>query len=181
MILVDTLEKKNVHVIRYFDAHNIPWKPLRLAQGDYMLEGNDAITIDRKSGLQEVYGNLIGSQHVRFRNECIRAQEAGQSLVVLIETQSKESFSWNTENEPPIEFVSDVHKWVNPRTRWFFATRKSPRFATKKKQYPPLSSASLQRMMETMTEKYGVVWRFTPKNRCGEEIAHLLGFNDFAE
>lgn len=57
----------------------------KLFVGDYSKIDNMSICIDTKRNWEELAGNICGPQHIRFRAECIRAQENGIQLVVLIE------------------------------------------------------------------------------------------------
>ena len=148
------------------------WKPLRLAQGDYMAEDNDVLTIDRKSGLQAVYGNLIGREHARFKRECDRAVKAGQRLIVLVETHDEERHKWCVCKEPPIENLEDVHRWKNPREKLYYS---SPHIAVNgRKPRPPVSAKQLQKVMETMAAEHGVEWRFVRSEDCGKKIIEIL-------
>lgn len=172
IILVDTLEKKNKHITDAFEAACISWRPLRLKQGDYMKNGVDATTIDRKSGLQEVYGNLIGKEHARFKRECDRAMEAGQRLIVLVETHYEERHKWCVCKEPEIKTLEDVHKWRNPREKLFYS---SPQLIINgRKPRPPVSAKQLQKIMETMAAEHGVEWMFVRSEDCGKKIIEIL-------
>lgn len=103
MIICDSREKKNQHVLRYFDVHNIPYRIQKLDVADYMLEGMDGFAIDRKQNLSELSTNLMNRKdHARFWKEVRRAKEAGMRMVVLCEHGGK------------IRSVQDVAGWQNP-------------------------------------------------------------------
>ena len=103
MIICDSREKKNQHVLRYFDVHNIPYRIQKLDVADYMLEGVDRFAIDRKQNLSELSTNLMNRKdHARFWKEVRRAKEAGMRMVVLCEHGGK------------IRSVQDVAGWQNP-------------------------------------------------------------------
>lgn len=103
MIICDSREKKNQHVLRYFDVHNIPYRIQKLDVADYMLEGVDGFAIDRKQNLSELSTNLMNRKdHARFWKEVRRAKEAGMRMVVLCEHGGK------------IRSVQDVAGWQNP-------------------------------------------------------------------
>jgi hypothetical protein len=185
MILVDNREKKNLHITDYFDASGIPWRSIKLDQGDYMREGVDGLTIDRKNGLSETYSCMIPGRpinkkgetnHDRFRNECLRAKESGQRLIVLVETHDKETFFQRgvgavTVSEPTILTVTDVAKWVNPRRVAFSRAKKT---GVDVDRQPPIDSATLMRTMQTFSIRYGVEWQFVPMMYCGKKIAEIL-------
>ena len=103
MIICDSRERKNQHVLRYFDAHGIPYRIQKLDVADSMLEGVDGFAIDRKQNLAELSTNLMNRKdHARFWKEVRRAKEAGMRMVVLCEHGGK------------IRSVQDVAGWQNP-------------------------------------------------------------------
>lgn len=103
MIICDSRERKNQHVLRYFDDHGIPYRIQKLDVADYMLEGVDGFAIDRKQNLSELSTNLMNRKdHARFWKEVRRAKEAGMRMVVLCEHGGK------------IRSVQDVAGWQNP-------------------------------------------------------------------
>lgn len=103
MIICDSRERKNQHVLRYFDAHGIPYRIQKLDVADYMLEGVDGFAIDRKQNLAELSTNLMNRKdHARFWKEVRRARDAGIRMVVLCEHGGK------------IRSILDVEGWQNP-------------------------------------------------------------------
>lgn len=94
VILVDTREKTS-HILDFFDKKGITWKKKKLDYGDYsfMLPANDKlniprdiyfdkkITIEKKSNLTEVSGNLTTSRD-RLEKELALAPK---NKVILIE------------------------------------------------------------------------------------------------
>ena len=83
MIICDTREKKNQHVLAYFDRNGIDYTVAKLDTGDYMLPGG-LVTVDRKQNLEELAGNLCSKSN-RFWREDRRAHDTGLKMVVLIE------------------------------------------------------------------------------------------------
>lgn len=83
-ILVDSREKKWGNVQAWFEKQGIEYEVVALKTGDYMMEGTDTVTVDRKRNLQEVAQNLF-DQHGRFMREVRRAYDRGIKLVLLIE------------------------------------------------------------------------------------------------
>ena len=57
----------------------------KLYVGDYARIDDMSICIDTKRNWEELAGNICGPQHVRFRNECLRAKENNIQLVIVIE------------------------------------------------------------------------------------------------
>lgn len=145
-IIVDTREQKYSHVTDYFDDQGVKWYRSKLICGDYQNPLNPTVIIDRKKDLQEVAGNVC-QQHDRFVRELELAKELGYKLIVLVE-------------EPNITTLTNVCSWYNWRRRT------NPKAITGK---------TLHKIMRTMSEKYGVEWQFTTKQRCGERIVELLG------
>ena len=164
MILVDTREQKNKHITDAFDRMGILWDRSKLYVGDYALIEDMSLTVDRKAGMHEVYSNLI-QQHERFRREAARAKQAGVRLIVLVE-----EYALNT--------LEDVEHWKNPRIARYDFIEKMHRCGkmlnVKNAARRPVDSARLMAIMRSMTLKYGVEWRFTSKEKCGEEIVRML-------
>ena len=75
-------------IISQFNASGIKHYTSKLYVGDYVSLDNSRLCIDRKQNLSELYGNLCQG-HERFRNELIRANEAGIKLIILIEHGGK--------------------------------------------------------------------------------------------
>ena len=86
MVIVDTREKKNAHILKYFTAHQIEYKLQKMDVADYQLEGADMLVVDRKQNLDELARNLMNrSDHARFWKEVRRAKERSTKLIVLCE------------------------------------------------------------------------------------------------
>ena len=153
IIMCDTREQKNSHITNWFEEHGIQVVRSKLYVGDYTLATDQRICVDRKAGLSEVYSNIV-HEHTRFRDELLRAESVGITLVVLIE-------------EERISKLIDVAGWRNPRyAKWLHGDRRSK---------PPVSSEILFRMMWTMEENYHVRWKFAKKADMGRRIAEILG------
>ena len=97
--IFDTREKKNDHIKAYFEKHGIQFKVQKLDEGDYQIEGNPNITVDRKQNMQEVY-NCVDNDKSRFMKEVRRCYEKRIKLYVLIEHGGQ------------IKSLADVPKWV---------------------------------------------------------------------
>lgn len=105
MIICDTREQRNEHVLDYFERNGIEFKIQKLDTGDYMLEGSPGLTIDRKRNLGELCGNLFSRDRGRFWREIRRAQETGIKMIVLIEHGGK------------VKRLDDVKRWRGKYTR----------------------------------------------------------------
>ena len=154
VILEDTRNKptKNAHIRQQLEDFGYTVIRQGLNCGDYTWALDQHITVDTKANMSEVESNLI-HDHERFRNECIRAQQLGAKLVILIQ-------------DPKLKSVDDVFGWYNIRKKW------SPKAA---------SGVQLAKMMLSMEKKYGVKWEFAPKEKLGERIVELLGGKKDAE
>ena len=85
-------QSSDTHLSAYFDRHGIDWEVKKLDVGDYMLEGNDTISVDRKASIDELASNLLNREDKsRFMREVRRAKESGLHLVVLIESNKYKS------------------------------------------------------------------------------------------
>lgn len=129
-------------------------------------------TIDTKKDLEEVYSNLIGKSHRRFRDEAILAQQNGIKFIVLVEDGFK------------IKTLSDVEKW---KSRRFWKYCKENGISTKGDvdaevanfvnhggKKPPVYGAQLMRSMQTMSDRYGIIWEFCDKRSTGRRIIEIL-------
>lgn len=86
MLYCDTREKKNAHILAYFDKHNIEYEIRPLNVGDYMYEGG-TVSVDTKRSIDELASNMLNPKdHARFWREVRRSKEKGIHLVVLVET-----------------------------------------------------------------------------------------------
>ena len=149
IIQIDTREKPKAisDILRCFALSGIKHISSKLYVGDYTLVNNQSVVVDRKQNLSEVCSNVC-QQHERFRNELIRAQEAGIKIYILV------------EHGKGIKCLEDVCKWVNPRLKV------SPKAMTGKQLY---------KVMKTQQEKYGIEYVFCDKNETGYMILKLLG------
>lgn len=86
-IIEDTRQKASRHETKhkYFDAQCIPLLRCALPFGDYVAAPK--IAVDTKQDISEIALNMCSSakEKTRFRNECVKAKEAGCKLVFLIE------------------------------------------------------------------------------------------------
>lgn len=148
IILEDSRQKpeKNKHIRDQLEKLGYKVDRCKLYCGDYAWATNQSICVDTKANMGEIESNLV-HDHVRFREECIRAKEAGIQLVILIQDQK-------------IKTVSDVFGWCNPRKRF------SPK---------AVSGRQLGKMMISMLNKYGVKFEFCKKEEVGKQIVELLG------
>lgn len=148
-IYVDTREKPQAiqKILAYFGQHGVDVIRRKLDEGDYKLDPDGAVTIDRKQNLQEVASNLTWERD-RFQRELRRAADKGETVYVLV------------EHGGTIRTLADVAEWRNPRLK------NSPM---------AVDGPALYKLMLTYAAKYGVRWRFCTKQATGREIMRILG------
>lgn len=117
----------------------------KLPFGDYCI--SPFIAVDTKADIDEIAMD-ISAQHTRFRNECIKAKNAGCLLIILV------------ENNQGIECVDDVSKWINPRLIY------NPNAITGER---------LMKAMKSMTLRYAVQFVFCSPEESADYIVRLLG------
>lgn len=102
VILVDTREQKNDHILDYFRANNIPYKFKKLNCADYsceislngeLVDLSNVYAIERKGSLNEIVGNVT-TDRVRFFKELERAKTNNIGLHLLLETATWRKI-WN--------------------------------------------------------------------------------------
>lgn len=147
VIIEDTRNKpdKNKHIRKQLEELGFDVVRSKLYCGDYSFVTNQSVCVDTKKDMNEIESNLI-HDHERFRNECIRAKEAGIQLVILIQ-------------DSKIKSVNDVFGWYNYRRKF------SPKAAT---------GRTLGKIMYSMQQSYGVRFEFCTKQNVGQTIVRIL-------
>lgn len=95
IILVDSREKKNSHILDYFRKQKIAYQVEKLEYGDYSFmipaaaAGEDIFfhrdcVVERKASLEELSGNLTGERE-RFEKEFLKAGNDGCKVYLMIE------------------------------------------------------------------------------------------------
>ena len=85
MIVVDSREKKNQHILDYFITYNIPYVIKKMDIADYMVDGIGNNVVDRKQNLDELMHNLFGKDKRRFYNEMRLAYENHVKITIVCE------------------------------------------------------------------------------------------------
>lgn len=147
VIIEDTRQQRGKHETKhaYFSEHGIELVRCALPFGDYAPV--PPITVDTKKDMEEIAMDICGKEHRRFINECKAARDAGCKLVILV------------ENRVGISAMGDVHSWINPRSV----------YSTKCVQ-----GDRLQKAMETISERYGVEFRFCAPEDAGRTIIEIM-------
>ena len=146
-LIEDTRQQAEKHSIKHLSFQNAGIEVVRckLPFGDYAAPPK--VSVDTKANMDEIAANICGKEHTRFINECKAAKAAGCQLVILV------------ENEVGISDISEVHKWLNPRSVY------SPNC---------VQGSRLQKAMETISERYGVRFEFCTPEEAGSRIVELL-------
>lgn len=85
VIITDSREQRNQHILEKFSNLDIPFKIKKLDFGDYSMAGyEDKIVIERKASLTEIAANFCKGRD-RFEAEFTRATESGAKIYLLIE------------------------------------------------------------------------------------------------
>ena len=120
--------------------------------GDYMLP-DGKISVDTKQDILELSHNIMSSDHRRFQAECVRAQEQGIQLIILV------------EEVPPF---GRLDMWEVPRFR---SSGMYHRFGDPMTLVDP---SALRKACITMQEKYGVKFRFCSKKQSPARLIKYL-------
>lgn len=113
VVIVDTREQSNDHILRYFKKKSIPYKTQKLDFGDYacMIPANEQygiirdiylhnnIVIERKGSLEELSSNLTRERN-RIEEEFTKAKG---KVMLMIEDATYEDIinhNYNTRYEP---------------------------------------------------------------------------------
>ena len=129
-----------------------------LSVGDYMLADGchplaGKISLDSKMDCMELATNIMSRDHRRFKAECIRAQEQGIQLIILVE----EALPYGR-----------LDMWEVPRWR---NSNKWHRYGDPMTQINP---SALRKACITMQEKYGVRFRFCSRQQSPKRIIQYL-------
>lgn len=124
VILVDSREKKNEHILDYFRKQGIAWQQTKLDYGDYsfmipkVAAGQDIffhrdIVVERKASLEELSGNLTQDRD-RFEKEFLRARNDGAKIYLMIESPGGYSdiiaHKYRTEFKPAA-YMASLKTW----------------------------------------------------------------------
>lgn len=150
IIECDTRQQKEEHIVQAFDNAGIKYIRNKLYCGDYKRVDSPEIIIDTKKNLVEMCGNLCRTtEHQRIKREIMKATEIGAKRFIFLIADSK------------ITNIDEVHNWNIP-------TRKDDT------KYTKVKPETLQKIMKTMYEKYGIEFIFCKKKDMGKRIIELL-------
>lgn len=135
LILVDTREQKNQHIIDYLDSKGIPHKLEKLETADYTfilpnyadLGFDRQILIEKKNSLDEISGNFTKDRE-RFTREFERVTTEKIHLVIENATWKKLLNGTYRSQLNPRAFMASMMSW-NIRYNcpvWFVGKEESP-------------------------------------------------------
>lgn len=130
-------------------------------------------SVDTKAHCEEIYQNIIGKSHARFRDELILAQQNNIQLIILI------------ESAPEVRCLEDVKRWKNWKQLYAYCRRNNiptgqgmmeriEDFVAHGGQRPPVNGEQLYKAMVTLSRKYGCRWCFCMPEETGKTIIYLL-------
>lgn len=105
MILYDTREQQNQHILDYLDKKKVPYKKQKLDEGDYtaIIKAREDmgisrdlyfnIAIERKNSVDELAGNLGEKRDdyrddIRLERELKRARQKGTMIYLIVEDKN---------------------------------------------------------------------------------------------
>ena len=148
-IISDTREKKNQHVLKYFEERGVDYIIRKLDYGDYQDEEHTEICVDRKQNIAELAKNCTVEAE-RFKKELERAQRANSRLVILVEqNRYKDRDEWVQVND-----IADLMLWSNPHTI--------------------IRGEKVFRVLSAWVNKYDIEVRFCDKRVTGRKILEIL-------
>lgn len=152
LILTDTRQQKENHIIKEFDKQGILHIRTGLPSADYMAVRYDeekgmyldySVLIDTKKDLEEISGNLCNTQsHERIKREIFKGQELGAKEFIFLINGGK------------IKTAEDLKNWSSKRTQ--------------------VKGATLLKIFKTMKERYNVRFIICRKQDMGKYILKLL-------
>lgn len=125
IVLVDSREKKNSHILDYFTKNGIAYQVTTLAYGDYSfmipaaatgtvdIYFHQNIMIERKASLEELSGNLTRERE-RFEKEFLKAGNDGCKVYLMVENSGGYSdvisHKYKTDFSPAA-FMASLKTW----------------------------------------------------------------------
>ena len=120
------------------------------------------LSVDTKRDIEELYSCLVQG-HQRFSDSCLLAKNNGIKLIILV------------ENRDGVTSVENLGRWRNEK-RWhsYFMLRKRAEKNGLKPPKPPMTPSQMQKIMWTMSAKYGTEFLFCSPSKTAEVIEELL-------
>lgn len=123
VVLVDTREQENQHILSYLDKKKVPYKTLKLNHGDYSfylpanknlgihrdLYFTDVVSVERKGSLEELSGNFTKGR-ANIEEEFTRKRG---KMYLMIENSTYEDIlkhNYSTKYEP-LSFIATLNSF----------------------------------------------------------------------
>lgn len=184
IILEDSRQQEGKHKLKqkWFEDNGIQVHRTKLFVGDYTLPTNQTVCVDTKKDIQELIGDIVGKQHERFRVECIRAQECGIKLIILVENEPGYADYGKKIYNKQVSDLKDLASWVNPRLCIFKSTNEiegyykngKPKYKRKQAYPNATKGVTLMKACYTMAKRYGVEFQFCHPDEAGQRVIELL-------
>lgn len=157
MILIDTREQANTHILRDFEKAGIIDgcesfnEPIEF--GDYYSTETN-ITVERKKNLTEFAGNC-GKGHARFKNELEKLKRSCGKMYILIEQDIT---------------YEEMESWVNPKGKIKYRKLRDGTV----KPIRPMNGHQMKAICDRWLEQYDIEFIFCTKKQAGNKILELL-------
>lgn len=152
LILCDTRQQKDDYITKYFDKNNIQWIRTGLPSADYMaLKHNNGFIKDYSILIDTKKGveEISGNLCNTTQHERIKRE-----IQKAKELGCKQFIFLICDNK--IKTIDDLRNWSSKRTK--------------------VKGEVLLKIMRTMSERYGIRFIFTSKQKAGAKIVELLSF-----
>lgn len=152
---------------KYFSEHGVEVRRTKLYVGDYTLPTDQSICVKIRSSIQELISDICGKSASSFRSECVRAQEVGIKLIILVENKPGYANQEKTVYNGLVRSVEDLNLWRNPRA---FIQNNG------KQKYPTATTGEfLAAGCLDLCARYEVEFQFCTHAEAGERVLTLLG------
>lgn len=155
MIIIDSREKENSHIIKVFDKLAVEYKKDKLDFGDYISDNyRNKYVIERKASLIEFAGNC-GKGHNRFKAELERCKKAGYRMIILIEEKFK---------------YEDLQSWKNHKSKYGYIYKKDGSIVPRR----TMTGEQMYKICNEWKSEYNCLIFFCNKNKSAEIILNTL-------
>lgn len=115
VIICDSREKKNQHILEYFDCNNIPYISRKLDTADYSfflpnypnIGLDECILVEKKNSLDEIVGNFTKDRE-RFKREFERVENEHVHLVIENASWKKVLSGTYRSSFPPKSLMASI-------------------------------------------------------------------------
>ena len=156
---------------------------LPITKSDF--SGLYTVSVDTKKDIPELAKNICGGgkEHIRFREECIKARDRNCKLYILVQNVGGLIKGTKDIYNPTITRLEDLHKWRNPRLFemkrtdeiiGYYRSSGNPIYKRVQKYPTATRGEKLMKACKTMQKKYGVEFIFCSNSEQGAKVIELL-------